>query len=299
MWSSPKKTRTLRGHWGDAAGRGYRQGGRLFFCNVTSGKKRIREKLGKTPLACSAKTGAGIADLLAAIAKTAPDGWDTRSITGDLIHDGALALLVMPHDNQAPRGRIAVPQTLVLRELLDRHCSCVCTGSDVLDTTLRRLNRPPSLIITDATVLELVASLTPLSVPLSSFSLLMAGLGDVPELRRGVMGLAALTEHSHVLIAEACTHVPREEDLGRVRIPSLLRRRFGQALRVTFARGVDFPEDLSAYDLIIHCGGCMFNRAYMLSRIARARRQGVPITEYDLAQAWLLGLYDRLLSAYT
>jgi [FeFe] hydrogenase H-cluster maturation GTPase HydF len=266
---------------------------------LAEAKTLLAERFGRAPLAVSARTGAGLPGLLAALAKNAPDGWDSRSILGPLVRPGYLAVLAIPQDNQAPRGRLAVPQVLVLRELTDRGCVAVTIGSGSIGPALAALTRPPDLVVADATVLEQVAPQVPEGVPLSSFSLLMAGLkGDLTVLRRGLAGLARLTGRSRVLIAEACTHEPREQDLGRVRIPGLLRARFGEGLSVDFVRGLDFPADLTPYDLVIHCGGCMFNRAYLLSRIARAVRQNVPITEYDQAQAWLLGLAGRLACAY-
>ena len=160
---------------------------------------------------------------------------------------------------------------------------------------LAALAAPPTLIITDSQAFAAVRALCPPESRLTSFSILLAAFkGDLSAFVEGARAVDSLNEHSRVLIAEACTHAPLTEDIGRVKIPALLRRRFGDSLQVEIVSGVDFPSDLSPYDLIIHCGACMFNRRYVLSRIQRAREYGVPITNYGVLLAKLTGILDEV-----
>ena len=201
----------------------------------------------------------------------------------------------MPQDIQAPQGRLILPQVQTIRELLDKKCIVVGVTTDRLDQALASLKAPPRLIITDSQVFPQVYEKKPAESLLTSFSVLMAGLkGDIQVFAQGAQAIDALTDRSQVLIAEACTHAPLEEDIGRVKIPRLLRQKAGEGLTVKVVSGPDFPEDLSPYDLIIHCGACMFNRRYVLSRIHRAQAQGIPITNYGIAIAKLTGILDKI-----
>ena len=255
----------------------------------------IRQQLGLEPLLASAKERTGIQELIAALVKNRPEGFGEQTLTGDLARDGDVVLLVMPQDIQAPQGRLILPQVQTIRELLDKRCTVVGTTADRLDRALAALAAPPRLIITDSQVFPQVCAQKPPESLLTSFSVLMAGLkGDLQVFAQGAQAIDTLTGSSRVLIAEACTHAPQEEDIGRVKIPRLLRQRAGEGLSVQVVCGPDFPEDLSGYDLIIHCGACMFNRRYVLSRIHRAQAQGVPITNYGIAIAKLTGILDQI-----
>lgn len=254
-----------------------------------------REMAGLPVLAVSAKTGAGIAQLRQEIVRQVPEDFWDLTITGDLVQAGDLVLLVMPQDIQAPKGRLILPQVQTIRELLDKKCSVMSTMADCLDATLSALSRPPKLIITDSQVFPAVWKAKPAESLLTSFSILFAGYkGDIQAFLAGAKAIGSLTETSTVLVAEACAHAPSSEDIGREKIPRLLRKAVGQGLSFRFVRGNEFPEDLSPYDLVIHCGACMFNRRHVLSRIAQAQAQGTPICNYGVVLAYLAGILDKV-----
>ncbi len=246
-------------------------------------------------LSVSAATGEGIESLRRAICRIIPEEFDQPSLTGGLCAAGDTVLLVMPQDIQAPKGRLILPQVQTLRDLLDKGCIPVCCTAGGLDAALNALTAPPKLIITDSQCFPLVAEKKPAESLLTSFSVLMAAYkGEIGDFVRGAAAIDRLTEGSRVLIAEACTHAPLTEDIGREKIPALLRKRTGPGLRVDVTAGRDFPRDLTGYDLIIHCGGCMFNRRYILSRQAEAAAQGVPMTNYGIAIAKLTGILPQV-----
>ncbi len=266
-----------------------------IFAYEESVVHEIEERFGLTPCLVSTVTKAGIPELVEQIARKIPEGFEAESIVGHLVSPGDVVMLVMPQDIQAPKGRLILPQVQTIRDLLDHHCIPVCTTTEQLDTALAGLKEPPKLIITDSQAFQDVYAKKPESSLLTSFSVLFAQYkGDIEEFVRGAQAIDSLTETSHVLIAEACTHAPLTEDIGRVKIPRALRKRFGEGLKVTVVSGVDFPEDLTGYDLMIHCGACMFNRKYVLSRVERARNQGVPITNYGVALAKLTGILEKI-----
>lgn len=201
----------------------------------------------------------------------------------------------MPQDIQAPKGRLILPQVQTIRELLDKKCLVMSCTTDKLQASLQALARPPKLIITDSQVFPIVYQQKPAESSLTSFSVLFAGYkGDINAFVEGAAAIHSLTPQSRVLIAEACTHAPLTEDIGTIKIPRLLRKRIGEELQIDFVSGNDFPKDLSRYDLIIHCGACMFNRKYVLNRIAHARAQHIPITNYGVAIASLTGILDKI-----
>lgn len=245
----------------------------------------------------SAVSGTGIEELRSAIERAVPEDYLRERILGDMIGEGELALLVMPQDIQAPKGRLILPQVQTIRELLDRKCTAVATTADGLERVLDSLKKAPDLIITDSQCFNMVYEKKPLQSALTSFSVLFAAYkGDIEKFTAGASVLDDMTEKSRVLIAEACTHVPLNEDIGREKIPNLLRKRFGSGISVTNVCGNDFPgnEELKEYDLIIHCGACMFNRRHVLSRIAAAEAAGVPITNYGVVLAKLAGILDKI-----
>lgn len=251
--------------------------------------------LAERAVAVSSATGDGIEALRAALTALVPEDFGRQDLTRGLCTAGDVVLLVMPQDIQAPKGRLILPQVRTIRHLLDLKCTVVSTTADGLDGALAALSAPPKLIITDSQCFPLVAAKKPEQSLLTSFSILMAAdKGDIDAFAQGAKAIGTLTEHSRVLIAEGCTHAPLEEDIGRVKIPNLLRKRVGQGLQVDVVAGNDFPHDLTGYDLVIHCGGCMFNRAYVLSRLAQAQRQGVPMTNYGVAIAYLTGILNQV-----
>ena len=190
-----------------------------------------------------------------ALARLLPENYGNKLITGNLVEDGDVVLLVMPQDIQAPKGRLILPQVQTLRELLDKKCLVMSVTTDKLTAALAALKEPPKLIITDSQVFGYVYEHKPKESMLTSFSVLFAAYkGDLPYYIEGARQLDALTEQSRVLIAECCTHAPLSEDIGRVKIPRMLKKRVGEKLTIDFVSGTDFPQDLSSYDLIIQCG---------------------------------------------
>ncbi|MCQ2735948.1 MAG: [FeFe] hydrogenase H-cluster maturation GTPase HydF [bacterium] len=254
------------------------------------------EKMTGIPaLTASALEKTGIDGIRKALIKSVPEDYDSLTLTGGLASDGDSVLLVMPQDIQAPKNRLILPQVQTIRELLDRKCITVCCTADRMDQALASMKNPPNLIITDSQAFPTVWEKKPEKSLLTSFSILMAGLkGDIGEFAKGAEAISRLGPSSHVLIAEACTHAPLPEDIGREKIPAMLRKRAGESLQVTISAGADFPKDLSKYDLIIHCGACMFNRRYVLSRIEQAKEAGIPITNYGIAIAYMSGILDKI-----
>ncbi len=218
-----------------------------------------------------------------------------RLLTGGLVGKDDVVVLVMPQDSEAPKGRLILPQVQVLRELLDLGCIPVCCQPDGLQRALDGLNAPPALTITDSQAFARVNATLPTDYPLTSFSILLAGAkGDIRTFVEGAKAIGSLKPGDRVLIAEACTHVPDTEDIGRVKIPNLLRKKVGGDLEVTVAAGNDFPDDLTPFRLIIQCGGCVASERLLRSRIRKAILAGVPITNYGIALAALTGILDRV-----
>ena len=276
--------------------------------NRASFTAKVNDIVGPDSIALSATTKEGIDQLLARLASLSQQ--EERLITKGLCSPGDMVVLVMPQDTQAPKGRLIKPQVEVIRELLDRGCNTLCTTPEWLQSALNALNTPPQLIITDSQVFapvhkiveeyrNEVASSTPQSQQnaplLTSFSILFARYkGDIDTFVEGGKKLLTLTSSSRVLIAEACSHIPQNEDIGRVKLPQMLRNRIGNDLQINIVGGNDFPVDLSQYDLVIHCGACMFNRRLVMSRIAQAQSQDVPITNYGIAIATLTGIINKV-----
>lgn len=258
-------------------------------------KRQIEQRFSLTPLLVSAKEKTGISQIKNEILRLMPPDFEAQSLTGSLVQPEDIVLLVMPQDKQAPKGRLILPQVQTIRDLLDNHCVVMCVTTEQLSTALQALAKPPKLIITDSQVFAQVYPLKPAETLLTSFSILLAAYkGDLSVFVKGADALDSLTDNSHVLIAEACTHAPLQEDIGRVKIPNMLRKKYGDHLQVTVVSGSQFPKDLSEYQLIIHCGACMFNRKHVLTRVEQAEQQGVPITNYGVAIAKLTGILDKI-----
>ena len=270
--------------------------------NRASLAAKINDIIGSEPIALSTTTREGIEQLLARLASLSQQ--ETRLITEGLCSAGDMVVLVMPQDAQAPKGRLIKPQVEVLRELLDRGCNTLCCTPEGLKASLNTLNTPPQLIITDSQVFASVNEIVeeyrqqmerhqyPL---LTSFSILFARYkGDINTFIEGGKKLLSLTPSSRILIAEACSHIPQNEDIGRVKLPRLLRNRIGEELQIDIVGGNDFPTDLSQYDLVIHCGACMFNRRHVMSRVVQAKAQNIAITNYGIALATLTGIIDKI-----
>ncbi|WP_073342712.1 [FeFe] hydrogenase H-cluster maturation GTPase HydF [Bacteroides congonensis] len=263
--------------------------------NIDTLAARIELQYNQRPLLVSAKERTGIEEIRQAILEKLPSDFGQQSITGALVAENDLVLLVMPQDIQAPKGRLILPQVQTIRELLDKKCLVMTCTTDKLSETLQALARPPKLIITDSQVFRTVYEQKPEASKLTSFSVLFAGYkGDIHYYVESAAAIESLTESSRVLIAEACTHAPLSEDIGRVKLPRLLRKRIGEKLQIDIVSGTDFPQDLTPYSLVIHCGACMFNRKYVLSRIDRAREQHIPMTNYGVAIAYLNGILNQI-----
>ena len=263
--------------------------------DIASTLLRIEKDCGQKPLVISAKERTGIKKIHQAILEKLPADFGQQTITGNLGKEGDLVLLVMPQDIQAPKGRLILPQVQTMRELLDKKCLVVSCTTDQIASTLQALSRPPKLIITDSQVFHTVYEQKPADSLLTSFSVLMAGYKvEIHYYIEGASAIDCLTPQSRVLIAEACTHAPATEDIGRVKLPRMLRKKIGEELQIDIVAGTDFPEDLTPYHLIIHCGACMFNRKYVLNRIDNARKQQIPMTNYGVAIAHLNGILDKI-----
>ena len=249
---------------------------------------RIEKVCGKTPITVSAKEHTGIEAVYQAILRKLPTDFGQQTITGNLVQEGDLVLLVMPQDIQAPKGRLILPQVQTMRELLDKKCLVMSCTTDQLANTLEALSRAPQLIITDSQVFHEVYRLKTKKKKKTK------NKKKKNNYIESAAAIGSLTPQSRILIAEACTHAPLSEDIGRVKLPRLLRKKVGESLHIDIVSGTDFPTDLSSYELIIHCGGCMFNRKYVLSRIDRARCQHIPMTNYGVAIACLNGILDKI-----
>lgn len=264
-------------------------------------RSALPHDLQQKPLVCMcAARKEGVLELRQALLDNAPEEFvNDPKIIGDIVDPGSVVILVIPIDKEAPKGRIILPQVQAIRDLLDSSCLSLCVTDEELPRALAALKEPPALVVTDSQAFDKVAAIVPEDVPLTGFSVAFARFkGDLPTQALGTLAIDKLTENSRVLIAEACTHHPIEEDIGTVKIPRLLRARIGQGLTIENVRGVDFPEDLSSYDLVIHCGGCTFNRRAVLSRIQACVHAGVPVSNYGLTLAYLMGVFDRSIKAF-
>ena len=248
----------------------------------------------------AAASGKGITDFRQALLKHAPDEFvNNPTILGDLVGPGEMAVLVVPIDKEAPKGRLIMPQVQSIRDLLDSDAFCMVVKERELKAALNRLKIPPKLVVTDSQAFLKVSADTPPEIPLTSFSILFSRFkGDLLTQVEGALAIDKLKAGDRVLIAEACSHHPIGEDIGRVKIPRWLTQYVGAKLDIQHVQGHDFPEEIAQYKLVIHCGGCTTNRREMLTRIMRCRQAGVPCTNYGLCIAFSLGIYERALGPF-
>ena len=248
----------------------------------------------------SAHSGAGIDELRETLKRLVPQEFNApTTIVADLLPPGGLAVLVVPIDKEAPKGRLILPQVQTIRDLLDADSLCLVVKERELRSALQRLTAPPDLVVTDSQAFLKVAADTPTGVRMTSFSILFARLkGDLTRLAAGAGAIERLQPGDRVLIAEACTHHPIGDDIGRVKIPRWLEQYVGGALAIDVRGGRDFPEDLWPYRLVIHCGACTWNRRQMMFRLQRCAQAGVPITNYGIAIAHVLGICPRALAPF-
>jgi [FeFe] hydrogenase H-cluster maturation GTPase HydF len=260
---------------------------------------RLKENKIKT-VATIASEDSGILDFRQALLESAPEDFvNSPPLVNDLVGPGESVVLVVPIDKEAPKGRLIMPQVQTIRELLDNDSFCVVTKERELRAALDNLKNPPKLVVTDSQAFLKVSADTPPKILLTSFSILFARRqGDLTEMVQGAMAIDNLHPGDRVMIAESCSHHPIGEDIGRVKIPRWLTQYVGGKLEVTVTQGRDFPDDLSEYKLVIHCGSCMFNRRTMLTRMLRCRQAGVPITNYGLTIAYTLGIFERALQPF-
>lgn len=267
-------------------------------CDAEGSEVRLKEwqnVLDDNVIPFSAITGEGLTLLIDRMARCCMNDEAYDDITYTLVKRGDIVVLVMPQDSSAPKGRLIQPQVLTLRNLLDKHCIPLCCAPEELPQLLGSLTAHPQLIITDSQLFAEVERVTPPGTKLTSFSVLMARhKGDIDAFLKGAEVLRSLGSDARILIAEACSHVPQNEDIGRVKLPRMLRAKLGEGISIDIVSGNDFPDDLAGYDLVIHCGACMFNRRAVMSRVRQAKAQGVPVTNYGIAIATLSGIIDRI-----
>ena len=229
-----------------------------------------------------------------AMVKLLPEDFvNSPQIAGDLVDKKSTVIMVIPIDKEAPKGRIILPQVQTLRDLLDNNCITLCVKESELQQAIENLKKPPALVITDSQAFKNVSQIVPEHIPLTSFSILFARLkGDLNSFINGAKAIDDLKDGDKVLILESCTHHAIDDDIGRIKIPNLLRKKTGKNLIIENFSGHDFPQ-ISGYNLIIHCGACMTNRKEVLSRILIASQQGIPITNYGITISYCLGILDR------
>lgn len=255
---------------------------------------------GKHVVKLSTASREDMEELIRAIIRFAPEGFlDSTKIIADMLPEKAHVVLVVPIDKEAPKGRLIMPQVQTIRDILDAHCVCTVCQEPQLSRVLESFKTPPDMVVTDSQAFKSVSEIVPRSIPLTGFSVLFARFkGDLSSFVQGANAIRALKAGDRVLIAEACTHHPVKDDIGRVKIPRLLERFVGGPVNIDVVSGQEFPEDLTPYSLIIHCGGCMWNRRQMLSRQQRAKSQHVPMTNYGIAIAALTGILDRAIQPF-
>lgn len=258
-----------------------------------------RETLTERAVYVSASTGEGVQALKERLGEFAKTAKKPKVLLADLLSPGDLVVLVTPIDESAPKGRLILPQQMTLRDILDAHATAIVCQDTELPQTLASLGRKPRMVITDSQAFGRVAKNTPADIPLTSFSILMARYkGDLSALVQGVAALSRLRDGDPVLISEGCTHHRQCNDIGTVKMPGWIEQFSGAKPAYTFTSGGEFPQDLSAFRVIVHCGGCMLNEAAMQHRIAQAEAAGVPIVNYGIAIAGMHGILRRSLELF-
>lgn len=258
--------------------------------------KKIKAEFNVPVILVSALTKKGIDQLKNAIIKVLPESEDKFKIVGDLINPGDFVVLVTPIDKAAPKGRLILPQQQTIRDILESDAMAVVTKEYELKETLQNLGKKPKLVITDSQAFLKVAADTPKDILMTSFSILFARhKGDLVELVKGAKKIEKLNDGDIVLVSEACTHHRQADDIGRVKIPRWIRQITGKKIEFEFTSGTQFPEDLSKYSLIVHCGACMLNKVAMDYRISTAKDLGVPIVNYGVLIAYVQGILERAL----
>ncbi len=257
-------------------------------------ENKVNELFHEQLLSISSVSGLNMDVLLRQLREKA-EKIEEKSLLGHLVKQGDVVLLVMPQDVQAPKGRLILPQVQTIRDALDHHCIVVSTTLITIEQSLNALSTEPDWIICDSSIFKEVYPFKPKNSKITSFSILMADYkGDLQTYLEGIQSISKLNRNSTILIAECCSHKPVAEDIGRVKIPTLLKKRFGESIVIEVMGGQDFPDDCSKYDLIIQCGACMFNRSYVMERLNKAKHQEVPITNYGIFLAYMANILDDI-----
>lgn len=255
-------------------------------------------KAGDGEIVLSSATGEGIEELKKALVLALPDK-EKSCLISDIVGEGDAVVLVIPIDESAPKGRLILPQQQVLREALDSKAIAIATQPDTLIKTIETLNAPPKLVITDSQVFGKVSKMLPDSIPLTSFSILMARYkGILTTASKAAMSIESLEDGDKVLISEGCTHHRQCGDIGTVKLPAWIKKHTGKELKFEFTSGTDFPDNLSEYKLIVHCGGCMLTEREVTYRYKSAKAQNVPITNYGILIAYMNGILERTLKPF-
>lgn len=261
--------------------------------------EEMEQRPGLPVIPVSATTGQGINELKMAMIKSAPGDWVSSTILGDLISPGDTVILVVPIDQAAPKGRLILPQVQTIRDILDNNATALVVKEKELKAAIENLKTRPRLVVTDSQAFLKVAADTPDDVPMTSFSILFARYkGDLRALVEGVKAVEMLSPGDRVLITEACTHHRVEDDIGTVKIPRWLTESVGGPLDFKWVSGLELPQDIEDYKLAIHCGACMINRREMLHRIMTAEKAGVPIVNYGVLIAHVLGILRRAIAPF-
>lgn len=263
----------------------------------------VKESTGTAPLQVNAANPECRDEFLgkftSALLELLPESRIESVFLRDLLPDDALVVLMTPIDSQAPKGRLIMPEVMAIRDALDGNAAVVVAKENSFPEIYGKLNVKPSLAVCDSQVVHRMIETTPAEIPLTTFSVLMSRMkGDVEFFAEGCAAIAGLRPGSRVLIAEACTHHAADNDIGKKQIPALLENRCGGKLEFTFSAGADFPEDPAAFDLVVHCGGCMLNRKAMLNRLHKAAAAGVPVTNYGMCISFCRGVIERVLSPF-
>ena len=263
----------------------------------------VKESTGTAPLQVNAANPECRDEFLgkftSALLELLPESRIESVFLRDLLPDDALVVLMTPIDSQAPKGRLIMPEVMSIRDALDGNAAVVVAKENSFPEIYGKLNAKPSLAVCDSQVVHRMIETTPAEIPLTTFSVLMSRMkGDVEFFAEGCAAIAGLRPGSRVLIAEACTHHAADNDIGKKQIPALLENRCGGKLDFTFSAGADFPEDMAAFDLVVHCGGCMLNRKAMLNRLHKAAAAGVPVTNYGMCISFCRGVIERVLSPF-
>lgn len=261
--------------------------------------EQVVESVEENTISVSAFTGYHIHELKELIAKQAPKEDEWKKIISDLLEPGDFVVLVVPIDSSAPKGRLILPQQQTIRDILDAGAIAIVTSVDELEATIANLGKRPKFVITDSQVFGAVSGKTPADIKLTSFSILMARYkGDLVSNVRGARALEKLKDGDKVLVSEGCTHHRQCEDIGTVKMPRWIKQHTGKELEFVFTSGTEFPVDLSPYALIVHCGGCTLNEREMKYRLKCAEDQGIPMTNYGIAIAYMNGILERCVEPF-